>query len=643
MENLVKELNRLTVLYDAGTPEVSDYEWDKMYWELVDMEREYGFALPDSPTQKVHFETVSELKKVKHNHLMLSLAKTKDWNEFVNYFNPKKEVIAMLKLDGLTCSLKYEKGKLVAAETRGNGEVGEDILHNAKTIKSIPNSIDYKEILILDGEIICTYKDFIPFEEKYKNPRNFASGSIRLLDSKECANRNLTFVVWNVIKGFEGNSFSKKLNQAEKYGFTTTPYVTSIVDTTKEDLVDVAREKGFPIDGLVARYDDIEYGEGLGSTGHHSRAAYAFKFYDEEASSRLKNIEWSLGRTGILTPVAIFEPVELEGTTINRSSLHNISVMEEIMGECCYLGQNIKIIKANQIIPQIVWADKRSYGEVVSKGGVTVDGFSGELLCPVCGGGTAIIKSESGVKNLVCTNPSCSGKLANKIEHYCDRVKGNDIRGLSKKTIEKLIEWEWVKTISDIYSLSTYEREWKNKPGFGEKSVSNILNAIELSKRASLPQFISSLGIDLIGTRAAKVLANRFKTWEKFREFIDDKKSTFEEIEGFGEEMNYALKKFDYAEADKIAQMLTFEEVVESAAAADLGGKTFSITGKLSRKRDDIKADIENAGGKVTGSVSSKTTYLVCNDKNSTTGKSAKAKQLNIPIITEEELMALLK
>lgn len=262
--------------------------------------------------------------------------------------------------------------------------------------------------------------------------------------------------------------------------------------------------------------------------------------------------------------------------------------------------------------------------------------------CPVCGGGTAIEISDSGVENLICNNPSCDGKLANKIEHYCDRVKGNDIRGLSKKTIEKLIEWEWVKTISDIYSLSTFEREWKNKSGFGEKSVSNILNAIELSKRASLPQFISSLGIDLIGTRAAKVLANRFKTWNDFRSFVENKKETFETIEGFGEEMNYALKTFDYTEADKIAKMLTFDEIVENAAAADLSGKTFVITGKLSRKRDDIKADIENAGGKVSSAVSSKTTYLVCNDKNSTTGKSAKAKQLNIPIITEDELKEML-
>lgn len=357
MQKLIDKLNRLTKLYDMGTPEVSDKEWDNLYWQLVDAEKELGYALPDSPTQKVHFEEVSKLEKVKHNHPMLSLDKTKEWEDFIGYFGSKNKVIAMPKLDGLTCSLKYVGGKLVAAETRGNGEIGENILHNAKTVRTIPNHIDYNDTLILDGEIICTYTDFIPFENEYKNPRNFASGSIRLLDSKECFKRNLTFVVWNIVEGLDGNSFSNKLEQAKELGFTIPTFTSTFDENTKDFLVEKAKEDSFPIDGLVGRYDDIEYGSSLGSTGHHTKAAYAFKFYDEEVDTRLLNIEWSLGRTGVLTPVAVFEPIELEGTTIERCNLFNLSVLEEKLGKP-YVGQKIWVVKKNMIIPYIERAEK---------------------------------------------------------------------------------------------------------------------------------------------------------------------------------------------------------------------------------------------------------------------------------------------
>lgn len=362
MKMQIAQLDLWTKAYDEGHPLVDDKTWDFHYFRLLDLENSTDIRLPYSPTQIVNYEVVSQLNKVKHNHPMLSLDKTKDWNEFLTYFDSKdssKAVIGMIKLDGLTCSLRYIDGYLVSAETRGNGEVGEDILHNAKVIKNIPNRIDYKDELIIDGEVICTTHDFKPFAEEYKNPRNFAAGSIRLLDARECANRNLTFIAWNVIKGFdEENSFLMRLQEIQELGFTIVPWTSSFDWDAKEFLQEQAYELGYPIDGLIGRFDDIAYGESLGSTGHHSRAAYAFKFYDEEYETELLDIEWSMSRNGQLTPVAIYKDVEIEGSVNNRASLHNISVMKELLGEHPYVGQKIWIQKANMIIPQVVRSEK---------------------------------------------------------------------------------------------------------------------------------------------------------------------------------------------------------------------------------------------------------------------------------------------
>lgn len=652
MKMMIAELNYHTKLYDEGHPIWSDKEWDEHYFRLVDLEKKFGIIMPYSPTQKIDYEVVNELKKVKHNHPMLSLDKTKDMQQFINYFTAGKDVIGMLKFDGLTCSLRYLDGKLVSAETRGNGEVGEDILHNAKVIPSIPNQIEYKDELILDGEIICTDENFKEFSEEYANSRNFAAGSIRLLDSKECFKRKLTFVVWNVVKGYEEEgTFHGKLSCAEHDNFLVTPRITSLDWDWAEYLQKTAKEFGYPIDGLVGRYDDIVYGESLGTTGHHTKAAYAFKFYDEEHKTVLRNIEWTMGRTGILTPVAIFDPLEIEGSVVSRASLHNISVMENLSGGFERKGDILTIYKANMIIPQVsAWEhpEDQSYSYETH--------LPFPEFCPVCGEITQV-KENGNVRQLVCSNPKCAGKLINRIDHYCSK-KGVEIKGLSKATLEKLIDWGWIEKIQDIYFLVTHTEEWVRKSGFGYRSVEKILEAIDKSKKCEMYKFISAIGIPLIGQTYAKELCKNFNSWDAFREAVDGD-FDFAEMNGFGEEMHNALKNYDYSEADYIVKtflnlsnslrtippvkvVLDDEVVVIPVGETKLKNKTIVITGKLTefKNRNELKDKIEKMGGKVTGSVSKKTNYLINNDTESTTEKNRKAREYGIPILSEKEFIS---
>ena len=627
IKRLIKQLNYWTEKYDEGKPEISDTEWDKEYFKLKELEEKTGIILADSPTQDIHYELKTALTKVKHNHLMLSLDKTKDWQEFIEYFC-NKDVVGMLKLDGLTASLLYENGQLISAETRGDGEIGEDITHNIKTVQGIPLSIPYKKRLIIDGEVICTNKDFEPFKEEYKNNRNFASGSIRLLDSKECKKRNLTFVAWNVVEGLS-NSVMDNFYQLINYGFKTTPFISSFDLDAKEFLLSQAEKLGYPIDGLVGRFNDIEYGKSLGETNHHARAAFAFKFKDEEIDTELLDIEWGMGRTGVLTPVAIFTPVELEGTTVSRASLHNISVMDSLWKGDWYKGLTVTVFKSNQIIPQIAKVTKEEGKELIK--------LKMPKLCPKCGGETEVITSESGVKQLICTNPACQAKLINQLDHFCGK-KGMDIKGLSKATLEKLINWGWITKISDIYYLKEHKKEWMEKDGFGEKSVINILTAIENSKICKLENFISALGIPLIGKAVAKEIVKYFPTWNDFYEALGD--GEWSALDGFGEEMEKSLNTFDYTIACEIEKLLTFEVPIKIEEKVTFKDLVFCVTGKLKtfKNRDAIKSYIEDLGGKVTGSVSKNTNYLINNDIDSTSSKNKRAKELGIPIITEEQL-----
>ena len=646
----IKCLNEWTKAYDEGKPIVSDKEWDNLYFKVVEYEKAYPDCIQsDSPTQNIHFEEVSELKKVKHNHPMLSLAKTKDVEE-VKSFIGDKDYIVMAKMDGLTCSLHYEGGKLVSAETRGNGEVGEDITHNAMVISSIPKRIPIKDSFTVDGEIICTYKDFEEVGGEYKNPRNFAAGSIRLLDSKECKKRKLTFVAWDIINS-DISLLCNKLDYLFSLGFTVVPYLyNDELNNDVEKLMDIvkycAKKKSYPIDGLVIKYNWVNDYELAGRTDHHFKGGLAYKFYDEEYETRLKNITYDVSRNGVLTPVAIFEPINIDGTTISRASLHNMSVMYDTLGRDPYYGERIKVAKMNMIIPQITWADKRDYGEIIAAGGATCDrnGIDGYFVCPACGSICDIWKSETGVEELRCDNPQCAGKLVQRLDHFCSK-KGLDIKGLSEKTFEKLTDWGWIHDISDIPKLKEHRSEWANKDGFGQASVDKILKAIDdRLAEAPLHAFISGLGIPLIGTRISKQICEKVETWQEFRDLIDSG-FDFTQWDGFGYEMHSALHDFDYEEADKIIEYITFKPEEHQDKINKFDSTTFVITGKLTKfkNRQELVDLIENAGGKVQSAVSAKTMYLINNDVNSTSSKNKKAKELNIPIITEEEFMEMLK
>ena len=653
---LIKKLNKATEAYDAGHPIMTDKEWDDLYFELVEWERQTGIIFADSPTQKIHFEKVSELKKVKHNHLMLSLDKTKDIKEVLDFVK-NNPWIAMAKMDGLTCSLRYLHGELVSAETRGDGLIGEDVTHNAKVISSIPQKINYTGEFIVDGEIICTYEDFKPFEKTYKNPRNFASGSIRLLDSKECQKRHLTFVAWdsfcdNKIYDEYLNipyniqiTLSLKLQVLQDLGFTVVPHLVDVEEWSVEDAISIIRDKYhtiYPIDGVVIKYNDIDDYNAAGRTEHHFKGGLAYKFYDELYDTRLKYIQWTMGRTGVLTPVAVFDPIDIDGSTVERASLHNVSVMREILGDCAYCGEPLKIVKMNQIIPQVIEAGpKYDYGYVVSHGGVSANDVI--ETCPICHKEIEYKESSEGVINVYCTNPKCEGKLVNRLDHFCGK-KGLDIKGLSKATLGKFIEWGWVEKIEDLYYISEkFRSDFLLKPGFGVKSVTKILNAIEESKHTTLDAFISAIGIPLIGRAVAKDLTNYFETYEDFRDAVKDSSYHFYDLNNFGIEMENSIKNFDYAEADRLSKILCIEaSVVSNNQINDsLSGKTIVITGKLTKfkNRAELKSVIEKHGGKVTDSISAKTDMLINNDINSTSSKNKAAKARNIPIITEADFI----
>lgn len=630
MQQLINRINYLTSLYNAGTPLVSDKEWDELYDKLKVLERESGITYPDSPTQSIYFQNMDILEKIEHNHPMLSLDKTKDWQEFLNYFG-NNDVVGMLKLDGLTCSLRYLNGILVSAETRGNGLIGENILHNAKVISSIPQTIKYQGELILDGEIICTTQSFEKFSNEYSNARNFAAGSIRLLDSKECFKRDLTFVVWHIVKGYDETTVIDKFNHAELDGFTVTPWTSSFDWDAKEFLIDKAKELGYPIDGLVGRFNNIAYGESLGSTGHHSKAAYAFKFYDEEYETKLLDIEWSMGRTGVLTPVAIYEPVEIEGSICNRASLHNLSVLYETMHGGAYVNEPITVAKMNMIIPQIMSAQTS-----IPKGAKLIHL---PTKCPVCGDALKVIESDTGIKNLCCLNKACQGKLLNRLVHFASR-NAMDIKGLSEATFSNLMDWGWINDIPDIFNLSQYKDEWIKKPNYGKVSVNNALAAIEKSKTCTLDSFITALGIPLIGKSVAAELIKTISTYEELREKIDNGYD-FSQLDGFAEEKTQALLNYDWTAADIIYPMLTITSNSSALGTNEktLENLTFVITGSLTmyKNRAALESVIKDRGGKVSSSISSRTNYLINNDTTSTSKKNLQAQKNNIPIISEKD------
>ena len=651
MEILVEWLNKRTEEYDAGTPTVSDKDWDDVYFILVRYETNYPeYIRADSPTQNIHYEVVNELKKVTHSHPMLSLSKTKSTDEAL-LFAQEHDCIFMAKMDGLTVSLHYENGRLVSAETRGNGTVGEDVLHNALTIKNLPKKVDIRYMpksFTVDGEVICTNDDFKPFAAEYKNPRNFASGSLRLLDANECKKRNLSFVAWDVMfdedptpdtqwDEIEGSwDFSKlyeKLIYIKENGFEIVPLITwtKRIDKNELDMIfkDIENSKEyFPIDGIVIKINDTNVYEDMGITAHHPKGALAYKFYDEEYETYLRDIEWGMGKTGTLTPIAIFDTVEIDGTNVERASLHNLSIVEDILG-VPYYGQNIKVIKSNMIIPQVIWGEKLdedNYFEIPEK-------------CPYCGAPTKIVETDH-TRTLVCTNDACDGRLVNQINHYCSK-KGFDIKGLGEKVIEQLIDWGWLTSIVDIYTLKDRRTDWINKDGWGIASVDKILNNIEASKTCELPNFIAAIGIPDIGITIAKRICEHVQTYEEFRKMIDEHYD-FTKWHGFSYETQRKLVNFNYSNSDKIYNKYITVKKYETVEITEspLTGKKIVITGKLKnfKTRDAAKAYFTSLGCQVVDTVTKNTFFLLNNDINSTTSKNAKAKQLGIPIYTEEDV-----
>lgn len=650
MDKKIKRLKELTeylnkcrnAYYNENKSLITDYEYDNLYDELENLENETTISFANSPTKNVGFEVKSELKNVKHSHPMLSLDKTKSEQDLIKFIG-NKDSLLMLKMDGLTVAVTYENGVMVSAETRGDGTTGELITHNAKTFVNLPTTIPYKEKLIVFGEAIITYDDFekinnkLPDDKKYKNPRNLVSGSVRQLDNKICAKRNVRFVAWRLVEGSNSNDFMDRLSELERYGFEIVPAIEVNkleINSLLEKAQRIAEELKYPIDGCVFSYRDISYINKLGATSHHLRGQYAFKFYDEEVVTTLTDIEWSMGKSGILTPVAIFEPVEIEGTTVERASVHNVSILTQLDLQ---VGDEITVYKSNQIIPQV----KENLSAKNRESYIQIPAF-----CPVCNSPTEI-KRDNSTDVLICTNPNCKGKLLGKVSHFVSK-KGMDIDGLSEETIKKFIELGWINNIYDVYNLNEHFERLKTFNGFGKKSVEKLKESIETSKTTTLKQFISALSIPNIGTTQAKILAKQFNTWDKFYEAAIGNYN-FSKLEGFGDIMNNNIHKWfieDNGKVKQVVSLLVFkEEDKRTTTSLDLTEKTFVITGSVHifKNRDEFKAFVESANGKVSGSVSKNTYALVNNDKASNSSKNKKAKELNIPIVTEEEFMEMIK
>ena len=659
MKELVAELNKYCdAYYNQSKSLISDFEFDQKYDQLLNMEKETGIILSNSPTQHVGYEVKSELVKTAHSHLMMSLDKTKDVNVLKKFIGDK-EFVLMCKMDGLTCLITYENGELIRAETRGNGSVGELITHNAKVFDNIPLHINLPGHVEIEGEAIITYDDFEKInakikdpDAKYKNPRNLASGSVRQLDSKIAKQRHVKFVVWKVPAGMEQiNSFNERLEKAKELGFDIVPYIYAVythnsMEDTIECLRMAAEEYSYPIDGMVVTYDDIFYGLSLGVTDKFPRHSLAYKFYNEKYETTLQDIEWTMGKSGVLTPTAVFDPVEIDGTSVSRASLHNVSIFKEFY---LHKGDLIAVYKANQIIPQISGNLTRGYGAF--KG----DKFEIPRTCPICGEATAVLK-EKDSEVLMCMNAQCKGKLLGELCAFVGK-KAHDINGLSEATLSFMIQSRLIESPIDLYHLKEKKERLAYLPKMGAKKISNLLKAIDDSRNTTLEKFIVGLNIPLIGSRAAKDIAKheRIRTketnlLEPINTFIVDAAENYDftHIEGLGVERNnsihnYFKENYDYVCA--LASQFIFQnDTVESTTANTvLNGKKFCITGKLHKfeNRDALMLDIESKGGKVVSGVTKATDYLITNDKESGSSKNKKAAELNIPIISEDEYCQL--
>lgn len=641
MLELVELLNKASRYYYQDAQEImSNYEYDRLYDELQNLEKELGITLSNSPTVNVGYEVVSELPKERHESPMLSLDKTKEVEELKNFVGSQK-VLMSWKMDGLTIVLTYRDGKLYKAVTRGNGEVGEVVTNNAKVFKNLPVQIAYRGELILRGEAVIGYHDFEKINEeiedvdaKYKNPRNLCSGSVRQLNNQITAKRNVMFYAFTLVQAdgvdFQ-NSRACQMEWLKAQGFTTVEYHMVTRDTVEDEVAKFSSEiskNDFPSDGLVLSYDDIAYGRSLGRTAKFPRDSYAFKWQDEIRETILREIEWSPSRTGLINPVAIFDPVELEGTTVSRASVHNISIMEELeLG----IGDKIEVYKANMIIPQIAENLTRSGVKDIPE------------RCPVCQGETKI-RQVGNAKALYCMNPECQAKHVKAFALFVSRDALN-IEGLSEATLEKFISRGYIHTFADIFHLDQYKDEIQGMEGFGEKSYKKLIENVEKARTTTLPRVVYSLGIAGIGLANAKVICRELKYDVEALLMVTEEE--LNEIQGVGEVLAKAFTGY-FSDAKhvenfrKLLEELTIPEET-STKKQIFEGVNFVITGSVTHfaNRGEVKELIESLGGKVTGSVTSKTNYLINNDVTSTSSKNKKANELGIPIISEETFLEL--
>ncbi len=650
LKELVGILNEASKAYYQKDDEImSNLEYDTLYDELVELEKETGIILANSPTVHVGYEVLSELEKQAHPSPMLSLDKTKDVEALESWLGSQDGVLSW-KLDGLTVVLTYQNGELVNAVTRGNGEIGEVITNNAKTFVNLPKKIPYQGELVIRGEAVITYSDFNRMnsrigniEDRYKNPRNLCSGSVRQLNNEITAKRHVRFYAFSLVAdvlnaeemqdvGFD-NTMLGRFSWLKKQGFDVVEHFMVTKDTLAAQVMDFASQipdNDIPSDGLVLAFNDIAYGKSLGRTAKFPRDSIAFKWADEKAETTLQEVEWSPSRTGLINPVAVFEPVELEGTTVMRASLHNVSILRALeLG----IGDRITVYKANMIIPQVAENLTRS-------GNLPIPQY-----CPACGKDTTL-QDVNGVQSLYCRNPECSAKHMKGFSHFVSRNAMN-IDGLSEATLEKFIEKGFLKKLPDIFHLERYKDVIVCMDGFGEKSYDNLMESIEVSRSVTMAKFIYSLGISGIGLANAKVIVAHFH-----QAFEDIRKASVDEltrIDGIGEVLAKAF--YDYfhdeennAMVNELLDEIHFE-IEEDGKESAISGKTFVITGAVNQfaNREELKSFIEKLGGKVTGSVSKNTDYLINNDVTSQSSKNKKARQLSIPILSEDDFMELVK
>lgn len=641
IHELVPLLAHAARIYEQEDREImSNKEYDQLYDELVQLENQTGIILANSVTHKVGYEILSNLPKIRHSQPILSLDKTKEVDKLVSFIGNERGMLSW-KLDGLTLVITYSNGELVQAITRGNGEIGEDITSNAKTFSNLPLKIDYKEDMTVRGEAIITYSEFerinqhLPDEEKYKNPRNLCSGSVRQLDSQITAKRNIHFYAFTVVSGgILTDSKEDQLRWLDDQGFEVVEFKTVTAESIPESVEwfsEHIRKRDFGSDGLVLTLDSISQSEALGVTAKFPRHSIAFKWADEIKETQLIEVKWNPARTGSINPIAVFEPVDLEGTTVERASVHNVSILQELkLG----IGDTIRVYKANMIIPQIA--------ENITKSNT----LEIPNHCPVCAGETRIEMIKD-AKVLYCTNPNCEAKRVKAFVHFVGRDAMN-IQGFSEASIEKFLENKFIHDFVDLYHLADHEEEIKTLGGFGQKSYDRIMTSVENSRNIDLPNFIYALGIEQIGINNAKLICKHFNyDIEKIMEATEEELVS---IEGIGAIIAHSIKSYFELEENKILVGKLRKEIdfitpeIISREDSPIADKTFVITGSVNhfKNRKELGQKIEELGGKVVGSVSSKTDYLINNDVTSTSGKNKRAKELEIPIITEEEFMAMI-